>query len=348
MTTREDRDLDAQLRRLYRAREDVPFRESLKARVLEEAQRGEPTRQAAFRRASRWASSFGLLAAGVAVALICLIAALPKHSLSGPSTQAFNQAAVAPTRTNSPIAISVQGYGLEYAPIQISDVHVGTLPGEPKNSCVIAMLRNTSTQTLVEPDLVGVLWFTAPGSKEENWLTFVNAPTSGLKPGQTVVWGFHPSGPHQGTSQALSEVPHLRFFYSRSVSGNQANLVWKQSPLAVENVQVLPVAGGAGATWQSVDVYATVWNRSAHTVDLADTRAVIWFSQTATQSFFDASAIRFLFHMTPELPGTSWPTVLKPGQKARLEFRVLSAKNTDFFSRICHVTVLDAPIVPSE
>jgi len=288
-------------------------------------------------------SSAALWVAGVAVALLCVVVAWPKQpleSITGTNT------ATQSVRSNGPVQTVVHGFGLAYAPIEVSDVHIGTLPGEPANSCVLAQLRNTSNQTLYQPDVMGVLWFTPRGGGEENWLTFVNAPAQGLKPGQTVTWGFHPSGPHVGSSQALSEIPHLRFFYSQSASVESANLVWKQAPVTVEDVQVLPVVGGSGATWQSADVFATLVNRSSRTVDLADERAVIWFSRGASDTFFDPSAVRFLFHVTPELPGVSWPTVLRPGQRARVEFRVLSAKGTDFFSRVCHVVLLDAPLVP--
>ncbi|MBF8376991.1 hypothetical protein IW967_03755 [Alicyclobacillus mali] len=343
MTKRDDDDLEARIRSAYRERTPVPFRDEIRTRVLREAASttGASRTLRASARQRRFVSSAVLWLAGVAVAAVCLVVAWPKTPL-GPisGTNTAMQSARAHGQT------VVQGYGLTYAPIEVSDVRIGTLPGEPANSCVLAELRNTSKQTLVEPDVMGILWFTPRSGGGENWLTFVNAPAQGLKPGQTVTWGFHPSGPHAQSSQALSEIPHLRFFYSREASAEWANLVWKQAPIRVEDVQVLPVPGGAGATWQSVDVYATLVNRSSRTVDLADERAVIWFSQGASDTFFDPSAVRFLFHVTPELPGVSWPTVLKPGQRARVDFRVLSTRGTDFFSRVCHVAVLDAPLVP--
>ncbi|ACV58021.1 hypothetical protein [Alicyclobacillus acidocaldarius] len=345
MTTRDDDELEARIRRAYREREPVPFRDELKARVLREATsaEGKPSPRTATRGRNRLMSSAALWVAGVAVALLCVVVAWPKTPLESITTTQTSRQSV---RSQGPTQTVVHGFGLAYAPIEVSNVRVGTLPGEPADSCVLAELRNTSNQTLYEPDVMGVLWFTPRGGGDENWLTFVNAPAEGLKPGQTVTWGFHPSGPHAGSSQALSEIPHLRFFYSRSASAESANLVWRQAPVGVEDIQVLPVAGGPGATWQSADVYATLVNRASRTVDLADERAVIWFSQGASDTFFDPSAVRFLFHVTPELPGVSWPSALKPGERVRVEFRVLSTKGTDFFSRVCHVVLLDAPLVP--
>ncbi len=307
------------------------------------ARSGEAAYVPAARRRRGWISAAGLWAAGVAVAFVCLVVAVPKAAWHTASDQEMAKHA-----QHQPVQRVVRGYGLEYAPIEVLDVRVGTLPGEPANSCVLAELRNTSSQTIAEPDVMGVLWFTPKGGGEENWLTFVNAPAQGLKPGQTITWGFHPSGPHAGTSQALSETPHLRFFYSQSASADTANLVWSEAPVEVEDVQVLPVPGGSGPTWQSADVYATLVNRSSRAVNLANERAVIWFSQQPSDTFFNPSVVRFLFHVTPELPGVTWPTTLRPGARARVEFRVLSAKETDFFSRICHVVVLDAPLVPKD
>jgi len=347
LTTRDDDELEARIRRAYREREPVPFRDELKARVLRASASAigkNPVRGAA-RRRNRVMASATLWVASVAVALLCVVVAWPKAPLpSSTITETARQSVRAHGQTETVI----HGFGLAYAPIEVSDVRIGTLPGEPPDSCVLAELRNTSNRTLAEPDVMGVLWFTPKGGSDENWLTFVNAPAQALKPGQTVTWGFHPSGPHTGSSQALAEIPHLRFFYSRPASGASASLVWKLAPIGVEDIQVLPVAGGQGATWQSADVYATLVNRASHTVDLADERAVIWFSQGASATFFDPSAVRFLFHVTPELPGVTWPTVLKPGERARVEFRVLSTKGTDFFSRVCHVLLLDAPLVPQD
>ncbi|WP_234969651.1 hypothetical protein [Alicyclobacillus vulcanalis] len=334
---REDDDQDVKLREWYRNRESVPFRNELKERVLRQASGVRPARTT--RR--RLLSTAGLWAASAAVALLCLVAGWPR-----PPMDTVQNAHVTSRGVNQGLVREVvHGFGLAYAPVEVTHVHIGTLPGEPENSCVIATLRNTSQRTLYEPELMGVLWFTEAGGRE-NWLTFVNAPAQGLKPGQTVTWGFHPSGPHAAGSQALIEIPHVRFFYSRSVSPEAANLVWKEAPVAVEDIQVLPAPGGQGPSWQSADVYATLVNQASYPIHLADERAVIWFSESASGTFFDPTSVRFLFHVTPELPGVSWPTVLQPKERVRVEFRVLSEKGTDFFSRTCHVTLLDAPLVP--
>ncbi|AEJ42947.1 hypothetical protein [Alicyclobacillus acidocaldarius] len=211
MTTRDDDELEARIRRAYREREPVPFREELKARVLRAAAsaQGKSSPRPATRKSNRLMSSAALWVASVAVALLCLVVAWPKTPLQWMRGDQTSRPSV---HSHVLVHTVVRGFGLAYAPIQVLNVRIGTLPGEPVDSCVLAELRNTSNETLYEPDVMGVLWFTPPGGGDENWLTFVNAPAQGLKPGQTVTWGFHPSGPHAGSSQALAEIPHLRFF----------------------------------------------------------------------------------------------------------------------------------------
>ncbi|GMA58561.1 hypothetical protein C7445_10484 [Alicyclobacillus sacchari] len=327
-------DDDNNLRERMKGRADVPFRPELKDNVLA-AVRAQRSERRTLR--PRWAfvSTMGALAACVAIALtLTLTAPMSKEQQPARRQSLFHSAATV-------------AFPLAKAPIAITNVRIGTLPGEPKNSCVIATLKNLSKHPILEPDVFGVLSFTPQGASTENWLTFVNAPSAAILPGQSVEWGFHPSGPHAGGSQALAETPHLVFYLAQTVPSHQADTIWRESRLDVTNVQLAPRPTVPGANWQSVQVNATLWNHTSAPIDLRQTRAVIWFSKQADDSFLAADSIRFLFHMTPEIPGQSWPAVVEPGQHVQVAFRVLSTNQSDFFSRTPHVMAVDAPLVQS-
>ncbi|WP_040289807.1 hypothetical protein [Alicyclobacillus hesperidum] len=325
---------DNELRERMKGRADVPFRPELKDSILAAVRAQQSSRRT---RRPRWAvfGTVGALAACVAIALTFTLTAPMSKKAQSAHQQTLMRATAA------------AAYPLAKAPIAITDVHIGTLPGEPKNSCVIATLKNVSEHPILEPQVFGVLSFTPQGTRTENWLTFVNAPSAAMMPGQTVKWGFHPSGPHANGSEALAETPHLVFYLAHTVAPNQADIIWQKSSLTVTNVQLTPRPTVAGANWQSVQVNATLWNPTNAPIDLRQTRAVIWFSKKAGESFLAADSIRFLFHMTPEIPGESWPSVVEPGQHIQVAFRVLSTNQSDFFSRTPHVLAVEAPLVQS-
>lgn len=254
--------------------------------------------------------------------------------------------------TTANIAQSVQSasaFGLANAPLQVSNVRIGSVKGDPAQSDVLATVKNTSNKPVSEADVFGVLSFTPNANTSvENWLTFVNGPSRTLQPGQSVLWSFHPSGPHaKAGSEVISEIPHLKFYTSQFVPVANADAVWVKSGLQVTNIQVQPVASPAKATWQAVDIETTIHNPSQQTIDLNNMRAVIWFAQNSSQTFLSDQSIRFLYHMAPETTSQHWPVNVKPNQTIHVSFQVLSDKNSDFFSRTPHVMVIHAPNVTS-
>lgn len=327
---------DRELHDLMAKLENVPFRKELQSRVLERARLEAAERGSPKKRRNR--TRFVSMLSGVAAACVAIVIGVVMYSDgSRPHTAAKEE-----VQTSS-------NFGLVNAPLKISNVRIGTLKGDPANSDVVADVKNVSNKPLNEADVFGVLSFT-PSSQSsiENWLTFVNGPSQTVLPGQTVKWGFHPSGPHaKAGSQVISEVPHLKFYASRFVPTSQASAVWVRNVLQVTNIQVEPVPSSPTANWQSVDIEATIHNPSKQVVDLQNTRAIIWFAQNSTQTFLSDQSIRFLYHMTPETATDHWPTSVQPGQTIHVDFQVLSDKQSDFFSRTPHVIVIDAPNVTS-
>lgn len=331
---REDKDL----RRVMKQISDVPFRSELKQRILDEAKlpEGQPVRTGRARRRPSVGKYLVAATGLVAAVFIAVIGLQETGKQIIPHTSATK---------GVPFQIDAREFGLETAPVQISDVRVGTADGDPLNSDVLANVTNTSKAPLSESQVFGVLSFSPQGkpSSAENWLTFVNGPSKTIAPGQTVIWHFHPTGErlHVAGDTQIVEQPHLSFYSSHVVNPDAADIVWKRSPIDVGgNIQVVPRDLGNGL--QSVQIDASLKNTSKHSIDLSQSRAVIWFASNSDQSFLSDNSIRFMYHLTPEYPDQSWPTILKPGQRVDVNFRVISDTKSDFFSRTPHVLIIDA------
>ncbi|WAH35826.1 hypothetical protein [Alicyclobacillus dauci] len=334
MMDQEDKDL----RELMKQLSDVPFRTELKARILDQVREPVGNRIEPRRKRRSYGRYFAVASGLVAACLVGAVAILHDSGIQIKTT--------ADTKT-VPFNESAAQFGLKDAPVQVSNVRVGTTAGDPKNSDVLADVTNNSTRPVRESDLFGVLAFSPQGQSTENWLTFVNGPSQVIEPGQTVEWWFHPSGSnlHSPVDDRLVEEPHLAFYASHLVTADTADALWRRSKLEVSNVQVTPRDLSNGI--QSVQINTRLTNRSNQPIDLERSRAIIWFASTSDQSFLSDNSIRFLYHMKPEYKDQSWPSVVEPGQTIAVNFRVLSDSKSDFFSRTPHVVVIDAPQLPS-
>ncbi|EPZ44642.1 hypothetical protein [Alicyclobacillus acidoterrestris] len=338
MTNRDDKDLQNIMQQLS----EVPFRDELKSRVLNAA-KAEDLALAGGRRKRVPRSWYAGIASGLvaAVAVIGVGIGLERHD----AEQAANQASA----TSAPVSFQLDAkqYGMAQAPLQISNVRVGTLPGDPKDSDVLADLTNTSDKPVRESDIFGVLSFTPAGNNNlqtgENWLTFVNGPSGSIAPHQTAQWGFHPDGStlHAPLTQAIVETPHLSFYLAHLVPTDMADKVWTKSPLDVSQVQVEPRVVDGRA--QSVQIDARLTNTSKSPFPLSSARAVIWFASSPEQSFMSDGSIRFMYHLTPEYKDQVWPSVVQPGQSIAVNFRVISDNQSDFFNRMAHVMIINTP-----
>lgn len=322
---------------------EVPFGDSLKSKILTRAQ----MEMASETKMRRWRDRHSLgryfgVASGVVAACLIVVALVTQISLPHGNTTATSQ--------HVPFDANATEFGLQNAPVQISDIHIGTIAGDPTNADVLATVKNTSQSPISEADLFGVLSFTPTQSQTENWLTFVNGPSGVIQPGQTVAWHFHPSGQalHAKGNDALIETPHLKFYTSALVSPATADAVWKKSALQVADIQPEPRnLGGGSQLLQSVQINAQIRNTTNRPIDLSKERAIIWFALTPDQSFLSDASIRFLYHLTPEYAGQHWPTIVEPGQTIDVNFPVLSDSKSDFFNRVAHVVIIDAPDVVS-
>lgn len=333
---------DKELRSLFQGMERTPFRDELKIKILEQA-RSEGVAVTRTRRSRGiWRRNVSI-ATGLVAACAVVVGAI---------TYGTNSSRDKTTATTNQVSFeaSASAFGLANAPVKVSNVRIGNVAKDPVNSDVLADVTNTSNQPITEADMFGVLSFTPNNSKstQENWLTFVNGPSEVVQPGQTVLWSFHPEGESlhaSATSQQIVEVPHLKFYSSKLVQTSQANAVWKRSTLQVSNVQAQPRPNYHDGT-ESAQLNVTLHNGTKKPVDLANERAVIWFSDSPNQSFLSENSVRFLYHMVSTgIP--SWPTVVQPGQTIHVSFLVLSSAKTDFFSRTPHVIVIDEPNVTS-
>ncbi|MFB5190349.1 hypothetical protein [Alicyclobacillus fastidiosus] len=335
MTDRDEKDL----RHIMQQLSEVPFRDDLKSRILDAAQESAlPIAKANRRR--RPASWYAGLVSGIAAA--CVVVGVGVGLYMGHPSLRQTSA----TESTVPFQPNAKAYGLAPTPLQIADVRIGTLPGDPTNSDVLANVTNTSDVPVHESDVFGVLSFTSSDASQadaENWLTFVNGPNETVQPHQTVVWGFHPTGStlHKPSSTELAETPHLHFYASHLVPTASASQVWTKSPVKVSQLQVEPRV--LYNNEQSVQIDAHLTNLSNQPFDLKTSRAVIWFTSTSDQSFLSLDSIRFMYHLTPEYADQNWPTVLAPGQSTDINFRVISDRQSDFFSRKVHVMLIQVP-----
>lgn len=337
MIDQEDKEISEWMSKLS----EVPFRRELKVKILEAAKErtaSELMRDGLGRRRHAWGRFLSVGTGLVAALLIVVVGFTQFHAKHGDTTA---------TSKHVPFNANATEFGLQKAPVTISNIHIGTLPGDPKDADVLANVKNTSKSPIYESGLFGVLAFTPKNSNSENWLTFVNGPSGVIQPGQTVVWGFNPSGQalHARGESELIEKPHLKFYSSELVSTDVADTVWKRSTLQIKDIQVQPRDLGNGK--QSVQINAQIQNTTRQPIHLAKQRAIIWFASTPTQSFLSDASIRFLYHLTPEYSDQNWPTTVQPGQTVAVNFRVLADENSDFFSRTPHVMIIHAPNVTS-
>ncbi|GMA62332.1 hypothetical protein NZD89_21520 [Alicyclobacillus fastidiosus] len=335
MTDTDDKDL----RHIMQQLSEVPFRDDLKSRILDAAQERElPIAKANRRR--RTASWYAGLVSGIAAA--CAVVGVGVSLYMGHPSLKETSA----TEDTVPFQLNAKAYGLAPAPLQIADVRIGTLPGDPTDSDVLANVKNTSDTPVHKSDVFGVLSFTPNDASQggaENWLTFVNGPSETVEPHQTVVWGFHPTGStlHGASSNELVETPHLRFYAAHLAPLASAAQVWTKSPVSVGDLQVEPRV--LDHNRQSVQIDARLTNTSNQPFHLKTSRAVIWFASSSDQSFLSVDSIRFMYHLTPEYADQNWPTVLAPGQSTDINFRVISDRQSDFFSRAVHVMIIKVP-----
>lgn len=329
---------DGNLRELMKQLSDVPFRNELKARILDEAKTSSAPERLVGKRRRPWGRYFAV-ASGLVAACVVGGVAISQRGMHIDNTSAASK--------TIPFHENAKQFGLQRAPVQITNIRIGTIDGDPADSDVLADVTNTSDQPLYESEMFGVLSFTPKGQPNaaENWLTFVNGPSQVIQPGQKTVWYFHPSGKalHNPTNDRLIEQPHLQFYSSHLVATDVADTVWKRSQIKVSNPQVEPrhLANGI----QSVQINVNLTNTSDHAINLNQARAVIWFASSSDQSFLSDNSIRFMYHLTPEYSDQHWPTVLQKGKSINVNFRVLSDSSSDFFSRTAHVIIIDAPDV---
>lgn len=332
---------DKNLRKMMKEMSEVPFRSELQSRILGEAKQDVKSRRLRVgSRRKRFFRNYPAIAAGLVA-----VVAVGLFGLHLSRRESANQVShTAATSHHVEFQQSAKHFGLNRAPVQLTDVRIGTVDGDPTNSDVLANVTNVSNHVVSESDIFGVLSFAPQGqpAKDENWITFVNGPARTIDPGQTVVWHFHPTGEQlYGPREVnIREQPHLSFYSAKLVSPKRSDVVWNTSPVKVSNVQSEPRDIGNGV--QSVQINARIKNTSSRPLDLSQSRAIIWFASNPTQSFLSDNSIRFMYHLTPEYTGQSWPQVIQPGQSINVNFRVVSNMKSDFFSRTPHVIVIDS------
>lgn len=334
---RDDKD-DRDLRHVMQQLSEIPFSGELRSRILNEAARTVEVREFPARsRHKRRFANYSTIAAGL-VAVIAV--GLFGLHLFGRNPANHTEA----TDNHVPFQADAKQFGFNRAPVQLKDIRIGTIAGDPTNSDVMASVKNISNHPITESDVFGVLSFSPKGQsvEQENWITFVNGPNQTIAPGQTALWHFHPAGAqlYGPAGKHIVEQPHLSFMSAHLVPPKHANVVWKASSVKVSNVQSEPRDLGDGM--QSVLVHARVTDTASKPINLKRSRAVIWFASNSNQSFLSDNSIRFMYHLTPEYAGQSWPTVIQPGQTVVVNFPVISNAKSDFFSRTPHVIVIDA------
>jgi len=326
-------DDEEKLRVKFAAMPEIPFSDDLKAQIL--ARADERSHVSPSRRHRRGRSSWtrGLsIAAGLvaAVGLLYGTWATVQHRAGGPLTPAQRAT-----------ADSARGFGLNVAPLRVSNVEIGTAPGMPKSAIVYATLTNTSQRPISKVNVFGVLSFSkkSPGMQatlqSSDWNTFVNAPDEAIPPGATVTWSFRPFGAPHTASDALTESPTLTFYNAQLVPATQGDVTWMRAPLHIDAIQVLPRA--TFGTGQSIGVSVQVSNPSSKAVRLSDLRALIWFSQSAGQDWTTSLDTRFISDVatvdvkTDEIAAHGSSTVY---------FRLVAGANADFFSSTPNVAFI--------
>ncbi|OFW81130.1 MAG: hypothetical protein A2201_08000, partial [Alicyclobacillus sp. RIFOXYA1_FULL_53_8] len=235
-----------------------------------------------------------------------------------------------------------QGFGLLAAPVNVSAPSPGDGPIYPPGSYVLASLTNIGTMNVTDANAFGILYFTPKGSLATTWqasdsATFVHVldnPTTGIAPGQSIMWKFHPVGVPHGANGRLDEIPHLQFFQAGLVDLSKADFLWPRASVTthLQSVTTQILASGNG---QSVHVRLTVGNPTQKPVKLHDLWFIIWFSLNPSSNFSDPNAVRFLDYV----PAAQQGLVLQPGGQVSVELREVGAVDTKFAALTPHIAV---------
>lgn len=308
--------------RRFREMAQAELSDRVKQLVLQRAQAHTVAGQRRGRRSRRgvWRSALAGVA-GVAVAAVLAIVAW--NLGSGTGLRLANTLPHLKVANATPAAIPQPGrYGLQSASLSVTGRKViQHVPGV--NGPVIQFTVQNIGKTPVGPhDVIGILGFsTNPGQDllaNNDWIGFVNGPSTTLQPSDTYTWTFHPIGVPTDKNGNWLGTPYLMFFNTKLVSPSQADKTVTVMPgvdlMDVHTVPRMQFTGG-----QSFEVRATLVNRTDHAIPLSDLLTMVWFSPEPDGGLTDPNTIRFFDNVTSMdkstlsvAPGASLPIVLPP------------------------------------
>lgn len=327
----------------FRDMVEIPFTDDLRQRVLMAIHQGtdKDERRVAFGRTPRWQAWLASVG-GVAIAAVMLWAVSSWTTVNGVKVKGTAAPmAVTKLASNDVQSRRVVPFGLQNAPVSVSNVGLGSEGGYPDKTYVMANLTNLGTGTVREGQVFGVLWFSNhPNSHSlttSNWASFVDfSLTNGSKqlaPGASGAWSFRPIGAPMQNGH-LAEAPHLVFYHAGLVSPSQADALWPQAHVGVSNIRFAERKHWTGG--QSFQVTTTLTNRSSSPLYIPDLLGIIWFSPGMSSDWTAPNVVRFL--ATPIIQ--SGPDPLPPGGRVNVYFRLIGSDSTDFIGMIPHVAMI--------
>ncbi|WP_258111265.1 hypothetical protein [Alicyclobacillus sp. SP_1] len=345
---------EEKLKSLFADAADVPFPETLKAKILEQAKaqlestmkrdhsEKKSTHRPSEARSRRWwQRTRTLISSGIAVAVVLVVAgAIWSHTSKtgvekvGPASSSMASSTASNGLMQAPLR---PPFGLIPSALRVNRLWTGASNGWPSGSVVFASVTNTSAETLTRHDVFGVLSFSGANSglTHDDFMSFVNGPRV-IAPGATVTWSFHPVGAPANASGALIQSPHLVFYQARLTSSATAPVVWRGTDVRATNVFVHP--GEAVAVGQAVTVDVMLQNDSSSSVPLSHLVALIWFSNEPGTSFVSDKTERFMDNIYSPVA-----TSIAPHQSLEVSFHVIGGKSSDYFSMVPHVVVIQTP-----
>ena len=331
---------DERLRAVLSQMTEVPFSKSLEERIIERAkvqiQRSEASRKARHRAQRRWFGRSVATVSGLAAAIAIVAVSWQHFAGVHHAGRSSSQRVEASSAGGS----FQQGVGLTKAPIVVDKLWTASADGFPAHSVVFARLTNRGSTEVSSQNAFGVLRFMPQTGSIANWYSLVNEDVM-LAPGQSAIWSFHPVGAPNDASGALTEIPQLSFYNSAVVKVTDATTVWKISPLGVAGIQVEPGVRFTVGTQeaQSIHVTAQLTNHKSTPVALDSLLALVWFSNPgqAQTTFANASGVRFIDRISAATTAGS----ILPGQTITVEFREIASAESNFFSEVPHLVLVN-------